>query len=253
MNRDHPALHNLLRQSDGADAQPRSCILQGERTGGRQPIRHRLIGPRPRPHARGAPPVDIAQVVWVPFTNNEIEGDLRMAKLHEKISGGWRSMDGARAFLAVRSYLATRSQAGPGHAGRADRGLRGPALDAGGSRHLSRLATFAPWAATLAAAPKLARPRPAPHARLNLLSSRCSTSPMSRRCLECSSGRLRLRSEPLLGHVQAAVHQRVPVRGGVVQKDPDLAVVHPTQLLPALLFGWPIFRSDGQTGNPGAH
>jgi transposase len=43
----------------------------------------------------------------VPFTNNEIEGDLRMTKLHEKISGGWRSMEGAGAFLAVRSYLAT--------------------------------------------------------------------------------------------------------------------------------------------------
>jgi transposase len=48
----------------------------------------------------------------VPFTNNEIEGDLRMAKLHEKISGGWRSMDGARAFLAVRSYLATARKQG---------------------------------------------------------------------------------------------------------------------------------------------
>jgi hypothetical protein len=43
----------------------------------------------------------------VPFTNNEIEGDLRMTKLHEKILGGWRSMEGARAFLAVRSYLST--------------------------------------------------------------------------------------------------------------------------------------------------
>jgi len=43
----------------------------------------------------------------VPFTNNEIERDLRMTKLHEKISGGWRSMDGARGFLSVRSYLAT--------------------------------------------------------------------------------------------------------------------------------------------------
>ena len=50
----------------------------------------------------------------VPFTNNEIEGDLRMTKLHEKISGGWRSMDGARVFLAVRSYLATARKQGQG-------------------------------------------------------------------------------------------------------------------------------------------
>jgi len=50
----------------------------------------------------------------VPFTNNEIEGDLRMTKLHEKISGGWRSMEGAHAFLAVRSYLATARKQGQG-------------------------------------------------------------------------------------------------------------------------------------------
>lgn len=50
----------------------------------------------------------------VPFTNNEIVRDLRMTKLHEKISGGWRSMDGARAFLNVRSYLTTARKQGQG-------------------------------------------------------------------------------------------------------------------------------------------
>jgi transposase len=49
-----------------------------------------------------------------PFTNNQIEGDLRMTKLNEKISGGWRSMDGARSFLAIRSYLATARKQGQG-------------------------------------------------------------------------------------------------------------------------------------------
>jgi transposase len=41
------------------------------------------------------------------FTNNQIERDLGMTELNEKVSGGWRSMDGARGFLAMRSYLAT--------------------------------------------------------------------------------------------------------------------------------------------------
>jgi transposase len=43
----------------------------------------------------------------VPFTNNTAERALRPTKLHDKISGTFRSDDGAQAFATIRSYLQT--------------------------------------------------------------------------------------------------------------------------------------------------
>jgi transposase len=48
----------------------------------------------------------------VPFTNNQAERDLRMMKLRQKISGGFRSYQGALDFAALRTTIGTAKKQG---------------------------------------------------------------------------------------------------------------------------------------------
>jgi transposase len=53
-----------------------------------------------------------AKDLRVPFSNNQAESDLRMVKLHQKISGSFPSVEGAERLAKVRSYISTAAKHG---------------------------------------------------------------------------------------------------------------------------------------------
>jgi len=65
-----------------------------------------------RLHAFQADVLRFLSHLEVPFTNNQAERDLRMMKLKQKISGGFRSPKGASDFACIRSVLSTARKQG---------------------------------------------------------------------------------------------------------------------------------------------
>ena len=85
-------------------------------------------GPRRRGRIKQSPARNLLERLWlgrdhvlaflddlrIPFDNNQAERDLRMLKVQQKISGGFRAADGsgADAFARIRGYLSTLRKQG---------------------------------------------------------------------------------------------------------------------------------------------
>jgi transposase len=80
--------------------------------GGRRPKRTKAQNLLLRLDEREAETLRFAHDFRVPFDNNLVERDLRMIKLQQKISGCWRTRQGAERFLKIRSYLSTARKQG---------------------------------------------------------------------------------------------------------------------------------------------
>ncbi len=102
----------LVKKADRLNPPPPKTEVEAESTNNKpvqQPTPRRLIN---RLQRRRDEVLRFVSDLSVPFDNNGSERDLRMIKLQQKISGCFRTADGARNFCRVRSYLSTARKQG---------------------------------------------------------------------------------------------------------------------------------------------
>jgi transposase len=92
----------LERLAQGEATHPLAHAPPGQRGRPKQsPARNLLT--RLRTHQQAV--LTFLEDLRVPFDNNQAERDLRMVKVQQKVSGGFRSAPGAVAFCRIRGYL----------------------------------------------------------------------------------------------------------------------------------------------------
>jgi transposase len=95
---------NLIKQAEIECPEPINPKKKGKR-GRIKKSKSRNLLERLRDYERDT--LRFMDTDYVPFTNNLSENDIRMTKVQQKISGCFRSIDGARIFCRIRGYLST--------------------------------------------------------------------------------------------------------------------------------------------------
>jgi transposase len=95
----------IIAEGWRANPQPAATRTPGDRAGRRRRSKAANLLARLDDHREEV--LRFATDLRVPFDNNQAERDIRMAKLQQKISGGWRTLAGAQRFCRLRSYVAT--------------------------------------------------------------------------------------------------------------------------------------------------
>lgn len=94
----------LALLSEGDQAHPRAPTPKGTRAKAKHHPARTLLD-RLRNHQDAF--LLFLQDLRVPFDNTLAERDIRMVKVHQKVSGSFRSTEGAVHFCRIRGYLST--------------------------------------------------------------------------------------------------------------------------------------------------